>query len=405
MKKLLFTLFVLCAFPVSAEDVKDVELQDVEVQSLTEAQRAFSFEVLNALSTQNDEETNVSVAPMTVYLPLAMLAMGANGKTQQELLDALHLESFDSATKERFKKLREFLNLPLETSYVSHAGRFFADTQWKSKLLPEYQNDLRTFFNTDVEVLEIQNDPESARAKINEWAAYQTFNRIPNAFPMGTMDSQTRFVLAAAFYFEAKWAHPFKEFNTRAGDFHLLDGTTKQVRFMNQSELLAYYENDDFQAVALPYKELAYEMILLLPKKTDGLADVRKKLNEEVWKTVISERKSAMAELSLPRFKTKAGYSLVSTLRALGIEELFSDETADLSGIDASKTLYLQEAYMKTYMEADEKGTVAAAAFGGMGGAMGGPENVEFRADHPFLYFIRDKNQNVILFEGQFCSP
>lgn len=417
MKKILAILFVFCVFSLQAEEPNQPELaksgsetaksgsETVELSSLTQAQRTFSFEILNALATEKKEETNISVAPMTLFLPLSMLAMGADGETQEQMLGALHLDAFDSETKQRFRTLREFLNLPLETSRIFSASRFFADARWSPKLSQNYQKDLRTFFNSEVELLEIQDDPEAARAKINEWTALQTFDRIPNAFPPGALTPDTRFVLAATLYFEAKWLHPFKPDQTRPDDFHLLGGKTKKARFMNQSEAFKYYENDDFQVVFLPYREKAYEMILVLPKKPEGLADVRKKLNEEVWETLLSEQKLALVTLSLPRFQTKTDVSLVPALKALGMTDLFSEETADLSGIDASGTLFLQMARMKTFLEVDEEGTIATAAFGMGGGFMGGPREVTFQADHPFLFFIRDVNQNVILFAGQLCEP
>ena len=68
---------------------------------------------------------------------------------------------------------------------------------------------------------------------------------------------------------------------------------------------------------------------------------------------------------------------------------------------------YLMTALQKTYIEVDENGTEAAAvtmgAMGGTTSAMPQPELVVFRADQPFVFFIRDDKNDQVLFIGEYA--
>lgn len=62
--------------------------------------------------------------------------------------------------------------------------------------------------------------------------------------------------------------------------------------------------------------------------------------------------------------------------------------------------------FHETFVAVDEEGTEAAAATGAVMLTRGRPAPIPvFRADHPFLFFIRDTRRGRILFAGRLASP
>jgi serpin B len=83
---------------------------------------------------------------------------------------------------------------------------------------------------------------------------------------------------------------------------------------------------------------------------------------------------------------------------------------ADFSGMTGGKDLLISLVVHKAFVEVDERGTEAAAATGGLMAATAMPPGetkppVVFRADHPFLFLIRDQRSGSILFLGRLTNP
>ena len=91
----------------------------------------------------------------------------------------------------------------------------------------------------------------------------------------------------------------------------------------------------------------------------------------------------------------------------MGMKRAFSGE-ADFSGISSAEALYISAVLHKAYVDVNEAGTEAAAATGVVMRAMAmrrmQPIPV-FRADHPFLFLIRDTRTGSILFMGRVLDP
>jgi len=96
------------------------------------------------------------------------------------------------------------------------------------------------------------------------------------------------------------------------------------------------------------------------------------------------------------------GYSLPPALAAMGMPTAFSDDAADLSGMDGTKDLFITGVFHTAFIDVNEEGTEAAAATGVIAG--GGVTPV-FRADHPFVFLIVEKDSGAILFMGRVVNP
>ncbi len=106
----------------------------------------------------------------------------------------------------------------------------------------------------------------------------------------------------------------------------------------------------------------------------------------------------------LPKFKITSQFQLDETLKSMGMVSAFNAATADFSGMTERRGLFLSAVIHKTFVDVNEEGTEAAAATGGF--AVGSPDEPKtFRADHPFVFLIKDNRTGAILFLGRIVDP
>ena len=175
---------------------------------------------------------------------------------------------------------------------------------------------------------------------------------------------------------------------------------------MNQKAEFGYTETDTFQALELPYVDEELSMVILLPKKFDALDEFEKTLtpdNLTQWLANIHKREVVVF---VPKFKMTSQFSLASVLKSMGMKDAFSSD-ANFSGINGKRDLFISAVIHKAYVEVNEEGTEAAAATGVVMRLTSiGPASIPvFRADHPFLFLIRDNLSGGILFIGRVANP
>lgn len=165
---------------------------------------------------------------------------------------------------------------------------------------------------------------------------------------------------------------------------------------------LNYTESDELEAqlLELPYIGDHLSMIIILPRENEGLPILKSKLNQQNLRQELASMKQVNVEIHLPKFKVEQTYDLNDVLKCLGFKNVFSDD-ADFSGINGFKYLKVSDVIHKVVIEVDEKGTEAAAATGIRMTPLSLRYPPVFKANHPFLYLIRDKRNDVILFLGQ----
>jgi serpin B len=120
--------------------------------------------------------------------------------------------------------------------------------------------------------------------------------------------------------------------------------------------------------------------------------------------------------VTMPKFKMEAQFEFGRTLKTMGMKDAFDLKTADFSGIASRETmqregnLYISAVIHKAYVEVNEEGTEAAAATAAtavLAAARPAPPTppIMFRADHPFMFLIRDNRSGSILFIGRVTNP
>ena len=178
----------------------------------------------------------------------------------------------------------------------------------------------------------------------------------------------------------------------------LLDGNGNPITFN-------YMQSNDFQAIELPYGSNQLSMVILLPSQIAGLRQLEQQLSPAFLSNVLSQMRPQQVEIFLPRFTVESSFNLGKTLVAMGMSDAFTPFVADFSGIDGGQDLYVSFVLHKAWGQVNEAGTQAVAAT--VIGVVGTVINFApiFRADHPFLYLIRDTQTGSVLFLGRLTNP
>ena len=369
----------------------------------------------DALIRALDADGNWSVSPYSIRMCLAMLANGAKGETQQELLTALRIDDLD-AFNQSVKELLEtydgyarIMSLDTANSLWLNQSRFDGTGEFQ----PDFVQRMQEYFRAEAQEV---TDADSVE-RVNAWVDEKTNGKIPTILTEDNRQFVT--ALVNAVYYKAAWENEFYEGSTDEADFTNADGTSATVDMMHQTNGFGYYSTPGIEALEMPYRKDAvdniegdnyeyfrdadFSMYLI---KADDTLDVQDFLD-----TAAFSYEDEVA-VSVPKFKVEYTAALDDALRAMGVHTAYDPDAADLSAtLDpaslASGQHFLDTVLHKTYIAVDEKGTEAAAVTAAMCGA--GAEMPSrpalirtFTADGPFWFVIRDNTAGEILFAGRY---
>jgi serpin B len=245
---------------------------------------------------------------------------------------------------------------------------------------------------------------EVARKTINDWVEQKTRDKIKDLFKE-PLPRDTRLVLTNAIYFNGAWDVEFDKKATAEAPFHVSPDASVNVPLMYRMGIFGYGESDEHQMLEIRYKGKETSMILLLPRKRNALAELEKELTGARFAKMVSSMSwDREVKVYMPKFNMTCDYTLNEPLQGMGMRRAFSD-AADFSGI-SGEAMFISGVVHKAFVAVDEQGTEAAAATGVvMRPASEPPPPAEFRADHPFLFAIRDIRSGAILFMGRVARP
>jgi serpin B len=366
---------------------------------------------MNAFTTASYKQltggdANLVLSPFNIATALSMALAGARGQTAEEIQAVLHLHydaTYDAALGALLAGLTKAGNTggnELHTANGLWVQKGFA-------IQPAFENTLTDNYHAPLTPLDFIANPEAARSQINRWTEDRTKEKIKNLFPAGSLDARTRLVLTSAIYFYGKWQDPFVTSRTQPEPFTLPTGATTQANFMNQTSHFGYSETPSAQILEMRYAGTGIAFDVLLPKTLIGLPDLEKSLTLENLTGWLGNLTTRDVQVSLPKFRAESEFSLHKALSTMGMPTAFTDK-ADFSGIDPKGGLAISEVVHKAFVDVSEQGTEAAAATGiaMRATAMRMPEQaVVFRADHPFIFLIRDTRTGVVLFIGRLMNP
>lgn len=358
---------------------------------------------------------NICFSPFSIRMALGMALAGARGETASQMEAMLRIASSDEASHVEFDETMKRLNR-------GHDGKYelvVANSLWAQAgvpLQPEYRDLIARHYARGMNQVDFRHAGEAARAIINRWVEDTTRRKIRELIPPGGLSDLTRLVLANAVYFKGVWSQPFLEEATRDEPFFKEDGGTTPAPLMHERKYVRYGQAPGFQAVDLDYEGDDLSMLVLLPHRRQGLRDLEATLSERMLRQCVTRMERTTVEVFLPRFRITWGpVDMGGRLAALGMPLPFDQSRADFSGINGhlpphQDALSLSAVYHQAFVEVSEKGTEASAATTlsvAVTSAMHSrPKPIPvFRADHPFLFAIRDRRDDAILFLGRVSDP
>ncbi len=219
------------------------------------------------------------------------------------------------------------------------------------------------------------------------------------------MTPDTALVLTNAIYFKGEWKTKFRWWKTRRKDFYVSAKDKVKVRLMHLKANFKYYTDKKLQVLELPYKSDELSMLVLLPREIEGIKEVEGTLTTENINALISKMHQCKVDVYFPKFIMTWVTVLNNTLTEMGMLDAFVPGKADFSGINGVGGIWISNVFHKAWIEVNEKGTEAAAATAvGMTRGSAGSSAV-FRADHPFIFIIKDNRSGSILFMGRVMNP
>lgn len=364
-----------------------------------------------------EQKGNVVVSPTSIESCVVLALAGARGETARQIEAALQLagdkaldvgqllDRFQSDLHRVEKPSGENEGKPDEPSLV------IANSVWVQNDFPihtSYRKLLETNGRATFELVDFANQLEAARKAINTWVDDKTKHKIPELLGPTALDRTARLVLCNAIYFRGQWGSPFEKELTRDLPFRRPGQPDIQVPLMHQQDYFGYLETETYQAIELPYRGREESMIVWLPKRPEGLADLEKSLTADSLAPSLNSMRRKEVKLFLPRFKIGATLALADTLASLGMKQAFTP-AADFKGI-SDESLFLSAVIHQALVEVDEVGTEAAAATAIVAVTAAAPQAdppkpVVFRADHPFVFAIRNMTTGEVLFLGRVDNP
>jgi serpin B len=396
-------LFAVCLFLASFGCLSMAPaVPQTDIQPAVEGNTAFAVDLYVRLRSQ---QGNLFFSPYSISTALAMTYGGARGETAQQIAKVFHFRGDAQEAARDFSLIDARL-----LASAKDCQLYTANALWGQKgfsFRPPFIQLNKEFFHAGLNDVDFAHATEVARQTINQWVADHTKDKIQDLLQPGVLDSTTRLVLTNAIYFKGNWAHPFDKQRTQNEDFHVSPSQTVTVPTMHDRRHFNYVQMDGLQALELPYSgDDAFSMVILLPQKPDGLAGLEQKLNTTNLTNWLRALRNREVIVSMPRFRTTVEFQLNKALAGLGMPAAFDPAKADFSGMSEQDKLFLSAVVHKAFVDVNEEGTEAAAATGAVVALASAPaEPPVFRADHPFVFLIRDRSSGSILFLGRITNP
>ena len=337
------------------------------------------------------EDKNYLISPTSIKFALTMLANGANGETKKEILDLLEtkdIEEYNKLMTSMIKRYSENKNIKLNisNSFWINKDRLKNNS---TKVLDSFKDIISKSFNGTFGKVNDKNAIET----INKWAYNKTNGQISNLIDNPLFAA----CLINAIYFKGDWASQFKNYSTTVDVFTDAFGRKCLVDFMHKLDDVLYYEDKDVTAINLPYKDKDIGMYIAIP--TSKSFDINK------FNNIIPKMEYRRTDIAIPKFHSEFELELLELLKKIGIDKAFSENSEFSNIFNNNEEIKVDKAIQKTSIDVTELGTEASAvtAIALDNCCLEQPPEVDFSANRPFYYFIRDNKSGEILFMGRYA--
>ncbi|GFQ00198.1 serpin-zx [Phtheirospermum japonicum] len=360
------------------------------------------------------KDANLVFSPLSIHVVLGLIAAGSGGSTRDQLLGYLKSKSVQELSS---------LSSQLVTLLFADGGSLggprlsFANGVWVDQSLtlkPAFKEIVENDYRAASNHVDFQTKAADVTREVNTWADKETSGLIKDILPSGSVDSSTRLIFANAVYFKGAWNEKFDSSLTKDHDFFLLNGSSAQVPFMTSKKKQYVRSFDDFKVLILPYKhgedKRKFSMCFFLPDAKDGLPALVEKVSSKSGfiEHHLPYEQVKVGDFRVPKFKINFGFEASEVLTRQGLVLPFSGGgLTEMVDSTVGQNLYVSSIFHKTFIEVNEEGTEAAAASAAVVRlrALLNEDTLDFVADHPFLFVVREDMTGVVLFVGQVLNP
>ncbi|MHC4648456.1 MAG: serpin family protein [Planctomycetota bacterium] len=382
------------------------DIPQAEIATVVAGNSEFAFDLYAKLKGDPSvpkPDGNLFFSPYSISTILAMAWAGTKGETERMMAEGMHF----ALPQNKFHKVLGSLEKQLKCDDRQLGYELnVANSLWGQEGLSfpkEFLDLIKMHYAGGFTELDFRKEAEESRRIINAWVEEKTKDKIKDFLPEGSTLGAS-LILTNAVYFKGLWQLQFDKKNTKDTPFHIvlpedsneiLYDALISVPMMYLKEEFKYWAGEDLQVIELPYKGEHLSMLLLLPKEVDGLAELEKSLTPGNLNNWLTKMRKLQVGVYLPKFKVTWGtFDITRTLGALGIRLGGLSEL--VGGRGPAGVVH------KAFVEVNEEGTEAAAATAVIPRGAAGPV---FRADHPFVFIIKDKRSGSILFMGRVINP
>lgn len=378
----------------------NVKFGEDDYKKIVTANNELGFQLLTEAS--KDAQGNVFISPISLFMALSMIYNGADGETKEEIAKVLHVEGMDVTELNRANaSIMSKLQNDSKQVQLNIANSIWLKDDFHFQ--PDFSQNNSDYFNAEIQEIDINNSNSSAA--INNWIKQSTNEKI-NKIVENPLKADLVAMLINAIYFKGDWTHKFDKEQTQKQSFRLKDGTKKGVPLMALNEKLAYFENDKFQAISLPYGNETMSMKVFLPKENSSIEELEGMLTVDSWKQWNSAFIKQIGTILLPKFQMEFEVLLNDTLKNLGMTTAFENNANFAKMIQENNSLFISEVKQKTLIDVNEEGTEAAAVTSVSIAETSAPaESFYMKVSRPFFIAITEDNTGAILFMGSISNP
>lgn len=378
----------------------DIELTEKSAK-IIESDNRFGLELFHQLIDADTKHKNMMMSPLSVSLALAMAYNGAEGNTREEMEQMLHkLNLTPDEINQSYKTLVAALKSHDLKVELDIANGIFYHKNYTIK--NSFLNTNKEYYSAEVRALDFANSASTLKT-INDWVKNKTREKIDKIIEV--ISPYDVMVLVNAVYFNGEWTYQFEKDNTADRVFFYDNGSSAQLPTMMIKGTFNYYRHNQFEMIELPYGGGKYSMLVLVPGEGYSANEIARLMTPSNMNDWTSKMNKFDKKVFLPRFEFKYESGLVDHLKKLGMKDAFVPSLANFKGITDEQNLFISEVKHKSYIKVDERGTEAAAVTGIVFETTSvGSENI-FAADRPFVFAIKEKDTNALLFIGKLTDP
>ena len=328
-------------------------------QAVVRGSTAFACDLYKRLATGDE---NLFFSPYSISCVLGLAYAGARGETAKQIASVLRLPPDETNVHRAWAEIQRHVGTIGATKNVRFVSANGLWTRKGKPFLPSFLNIAAKAYRAEPQQLDFRGAPQASCAAINAWVAELTYGKINQIIGADAIGTNTALLLVNAVYFHGIWHDKFGRGATVPRMFKVANDKVVKVPTMTQEESFAM--------------------------------------------------ESRLVDVYLPKFSMDNSMSLPKTLAAMGMQDAFEFGRADFSDMDGTNTLFVYDVKHEARVIVNEDGTKAAAATAVTGSDMfseeslpSKPKPVVFRADHPFLFFIRDSETGGIYFMGRMVNP